>query len=476
MTPYELVQAHYRLPFELYPFQSEDVNTLAPRDRTALYWEPGLGKTAGATHCALYKLETGTQQIVVLMPPLLISQWARWLGRITRIDGSPISVLTYRGSPAERRAMKLNATFILMGIQIFKRDIERIEAEIGRRRLHVILDEAQCIKDVSTANYKTYRDFVSLQTHQLLTGTPLNHPLDAYSYIKLVAPTVYRNLSQFEQIHVAERDFFKNPVAYANLDLLKSNLQINASRKTKEDVLLDLPACTVVPIEYDLDPAHMKLYRLIVNEQLLKYDDDTKLDLTSATALYHALGQVVCQFGFFAGDDSKVSNVYDLIDEVLDELGSAKLVVFANYRRTNEYLVKRYNCPAVYGEISAINKQKAVDRFIDDPNCRLITLQPSSGGVGVDGLQHVSSDILYIEPPVSVAQLTQSLSRVHREGQKLPVTVRMAIANGTIQRHVADRLAEREALVNPLQLSKAVLQAALLGMDTASCPKKAVRA
>ena len=39
---------------------------------------------------------------------------------------------------------------------------------------------------------------------------------------------------------VAERDFFKNPVAYANLDLLKSNLQINASRKTKEAKRLHL--------------------------------------------------------------------------------------------------------------------------------------------------------------------------------------------------------------------------------------------
>ena len=92
-------------------------------------------------------------------------------------------------------------------------------------------------------------------------------------------------------------------------------------------------------------------------------------------------------------------------------------------------------------------------------------MQPSSGGVGVEGFQTVCQDIVYIEPPVSVSQLTQSLSRIHREGQKKPVTVRLCIATGTIQKYVTDRLADREALVNPLQLSKAVLKSALLGVS-----------
>lgn len=467
MTPYEIVVANYQMPFPLYPFQVEAVDELAPLPRSSLLWEPGLGKTAGSTCCALYKLAGSADTVLCILPPILIIQWQKWLAKVKHKDGRPFRVLAYKGAPAERKGMSFDADFVLMSIQIFKRDIERVERELYGKNVHILLDEAQCLRDVSSQNYKTVRDFIGDNTIQLLTGTPLNNVLDAYPFIKVVAPSIYRNLNQFLQIHVAEKDFFGNAISFANLGLLKDNLLVNASRKTKEDVLLDLPECTIVPMEYDLHPYHMKLYQRIVNEQLLKFDDNTKLDLTSATSLYHALGQVVCQLDFFSQDDTKVSAVFDLVDEVVAELEGRKLIIFANYKRTNAAIVKRYGCPGVWGDVSAKDKQIALDRFVEDPTCTLITMQPASGGVGWEGAQTVCQDILYVEPPVSVSQLTQSLSRVHRNGQKNAVTVRMAIATGTIQKHVTDRLADKEALVNPLQLSKAVLKAALLGASDA---------
>ena len=130
---------------------------------------------------------------------------------------------------------------------------------------------------------------------------------------------------------------------------------------------------------------------------------------------------------------------------------------------TNRAIMETYDCPGVWGEISAKEKQAAKDRFINDKDCRLITMAPSAGGVGWDDAQHVCADVLYVEPPLSVSQWTQSLSRVHREGQKRPVTVRMLMAAGTIQEHIVASLTQKEDLVNPLQGSKALLRDAVFG-------------
>lgn len=463
MSPYDTVCKHYDLPFPLYPFQQDAVNELAPLVRNSLYFEPGLGKTATSTVIALYKRLTGANVTLVIMPPLLISQWARWLAKVKHKDGRDFKIMCYRGSPAERRKLDFNADFILTGIQIFKKDIDRFNNELNGKRVHTILDEAQCIKDVSTGNYKTYRDFVDTQSHTLLTGTPLNKPEDAYAYIKLVAPNIYRNLNQFNQIHIAEKDFFDKPVSYRNLDLLTSNLLVNADRKTKEDVLLTLPECTVQPIEYDLDQRHLALYRKLANEQLLKLPDGGKIDVVQATALYHALGQVIMQWSYFAQDDNLQAEGYKLVGEVLDELGSAKLIVFGNYVRTNQELVRRFNCPGIWGQTSPRDKERALGTFIEDDKCRMIVMNPIAGGVGVEGLQHVCSDALYVEPPITPAHFTQSLSRIHRDGQTKAVIVRMAIALGTIQQHLAKTLSARDTLVQPLQGSRATLQAALFG-------------
>jgi SNF2 family DNA or RNA helicase len=296
-----------------------------------------------------------------------------------------------------------------------------------------------------------------VRMYQLLTGTPLNSPMDGYAFINLVAPGVYRNLLHYTNTHVASVDQFDNPKSFQNLDLLKENLLINSSLKTKEDVLHDLPEAIITEIEYELDKKHYALYKTLANDKLLKLPDGEKIDATQATALYHALGQIVCQWHHFGADPALKSKIYDLIEEVLEELGHRKLIVFSNYQRTNEEVVRRFGCPGIWGQIP--HKQKLLNqaRFLYDDRCRLIAMHPQSGGVGLDGFQHVCQDVLYTEPPITPSHWTQSLSRVHREGQTQSVTVRMSIARGTLQRHLTTRLSEKEALIQPVQGAKAYL-------------------
>lgn len=458
MTPHDLVLEHYTFPFQFRPFQIEAINTLSPLPRTGLYLEPGLGKTAVSTACALYKLIKGEAgAVLVIVPPLLVTQWVRWLSRVKLRDGRSLRVVPYEGPPKKRRSLSFDADFVLSGIQVFKRDLERIERETMSRRWHVILDEAHCIKDVASGNYHYYRDYVEGRTHQLLTGTPLNVPIDAYAYCNLVSPGAYRNLLHFETEHVEAKDIFKRPCEYKNLELLQHNLLLNSIRKTKEGVLPDLPEAIVTEIEYDLDPRHYALYKELAMTKLLRLKDDEKIDATQASALFHALGQIVCQWHYFGQDDKLKSNIYTLIEEVVDELGDKKLIVFSNYQRTNEEVVRRYNAPGIWGAIPPKQKLLNLNRFLDDPKCRLIAMHPVSAGQGVDGCQHVCTDVLYSEPPVTPSHLTQSLSRVHREGQTRSVTVRLAVARGTLQRDRVSVLAEKEELVNPIQGSKTYL-------------------
>ncbi len=458
MTPNDLVVAHYDFPFRLHPYQVEAVNFLAPLPRSGLYLQPGLGKTAVATSCALHKRTVGLSEVTLgIMPPLLVAQWARWLSKVQPKTGTALRVTRYEGTPAERRAKSFDADFVLMGIQIFKIDIERITEEFQDKVVFTFLDEAQCIKDVGSQNYQRFKEFVKGRMYQLLTGTPLNSPMDGYAFISLVAPGVYRNLLHYTNTHVLALDQSNNPKSFQNLDLLEENLLINSFLRTKEDVLPDLPEAIITEIEYELDKKHYALYRTLANDKLLQLPDGEKIDATQATALYHALGQIVCQWHHFGADPSLKSKIYYLIEEVLGELGHRKLIVFSNYQRTNEEVVRRFGCPGIWGQIP--HKQKLLNqaRFLDDDKCRLIAMHPQSGGVGLDGFQQVCQDVLYTEPPITPSHWTQSLSRVHREGQTRSVTVRMAIANGTLQRHLTTRLSEKEALIQPVQGAKAYL-------------------
>jgi SNF2 family DNA or RNA helicase len=464
------VNKHFKLPFQPFEFQRAAIEELGLFERSGWYAEPGCGKTLMSTVVALNKqLDNPKLVTFVIMPPILINSWARWLASVGGVD----RVVVYRGTPKERNALKIkNARFILMSVQIFKRDIHRFEREFATRPRLGVVDEATSIKNTDSDNHRTVRDFFNGHGLLLLTGTPLSNPMDVYGYVKLIAPSVYRSLQQFKNIHVEEQDFFGTVTKWRNFDLLQTNLLTNSCRMLKEHVLKDLKQPVYTPIHYPLDEAHRRLYERLMAEQLLEYKSGKIIDATSAIRLHHAAQQIVCNFDHFADDPSKRSAAFDILDAVVEELGLAsgsgkKLLVFSLYRMTNRKLVQYlspYGAVACYSEVSPAQQARNIDRFLADPKCQILIAQPLSAGYGLN-LQEVCSDVLFLETPVVPAHFHQSVARVYREGQRNTPVVRIGIAEGTIQTYLHRRLLEKDALVNRIQIGFEDLRDAIYGDD-----------
>lgn len=155
LSPYELVKTRYTLPFELREFQAVRVDKQALLERTGLYWDVGVGKTSASTVIALYKKLTKGSVAIVLMPPILLKSWLRWL---ESVKGT--SAVIYRGTPAERKQIPLDKDFTLMTIQVFKNDFEYLTKMFEHRPVTLVVDEATSIKNVASQNYKRVRDFL----------------------------------------------------------------------------------------------------------------------------------------------------------------------------------------------------------------------------------------------------------------------------------------------------------------------------
>lgn len=457
MTPYEAVREEFDTPFELYPFQIKEVNTLARFDRCGFYWEAGSGKSAGVAHYALYRsLHSGIKHWIMPMPPILLLQWARFLRSIKdKRTGKPLSVTIYAGTLKQRQELDLNAQFILVSYGLLRNDFEKLSSFYTNREMGVVCDEAQALKNTESITHKAVKLLSEGRNLAMLTGTPLTTPMDAYAYIKLIAPVIYRNIRQFEKLHVKGTDEFGNTLAWDNLDLLADNMKFQASRVLRREVQAELPPVTFNLMVYELKPAHLKLYNRIAQEKLVEFEDGREINAISTQALYSALQQVVINWAHFEDDQTKEPAALELVDEVFDEIGpDAKLVVVANFIRSNAYLLEKlqkYGAVAVYGEVTAKEKQAAIQRFIEDPLCRCIILQPQSAGFGVDGLQHVCSDMLFLEAPTVAPPFYQVAARLDRDGQKSPVNCRIGVANRTVQARMFKRLLENDKTVNSVQ-------------------------
>lgn len=464
MTPFETVQRYYSFPARInpHPLQLDAINNLAPLLNSGEFLDMGVGKTFVSTAIGLYHKIVWGHQIIVIMPPILLRQWGRWLAEIS----PALTVTEYRGTPAQRKAMDLDVDVVLVGIQIFKKEYARFREHFEGKAYSVIIDEATMVGNIESGNHQKVYEFCIAHPTTVLTGTPMNSVMDAYGLLKFSAPGHYRNLREFVNLHVEEVDFYKKPIKFQNLDMLADALTVNSKRVLFEDMYPATETPLYDPVYYDMDPAHYKLYAKLANEELLRLPDGGKIDGTTANKLIHALGQIVCNWGHFSGVPTHKATVIEMIEQKLDELGDGKLVVFAHYKMTVAYLkqhLKKYGVVTVNSEVTDKQKDKNVQTFLNDPACRVMVAQFISAGKGLDGLQHVCNHAFFVEPCQQPRDFHQAVARLHRLGQKRKVHVMMGVANGTTQVRAFKNLLDKDSLVNQVIRTAVDLRSVIFG-------------
>jgi SNF2 family DNA or RNA helicase len=361
------------------------------------------------------------------------------------------------------------ADVVVMSYQIFKKDFIRVTSEFRHKPIFIICDEAAAIRNIRTQTYKAVRDLCRMPNKMftLLSGTPVGNPVHGYAYISLINPTIYRDFRQFITIHVTSVDIFKQPNGFAHLDLLKENLMRQAVRIRADDVL-QLPPIQFVPVEYDLDPKHKRLYDRLVEEKLLVLEDEEVLDGTVAQRLYHS-----CQRLILKAANGEKPQAFSLIDLMLDELdiplSGEKLIVFCNYQDSNKEIyshlrqISGIGAVQAYGGLSPAASRRNLQQFLEDPAIHVLVGNPKTVGEGVDNCQSVSRAILFLELPLTGNVFQQCIARVYREGQKKHCVIKMAIANGTIQQKLQKSIISKEDVIQKVMPTKQTLRAALYG-------------
>lgn len=459
----EQVLAKSPLPFELFDWQKQDIETASQYERFALFLPVGSGKTVIATLTALC---WNDPQIVVLLPPILIRQWVVWLNSLPNSNGA----VAYQGSPKKRHKLPVeNYRWWVMSSDIFKIDFPILSDYFWSKEVTLIVDEAQIIKSSDSKIFDKVKVFSAGRRLLLATGTEMSNPGDAYSYIKLKTPSVYRSKAHFNNVHLAEVDFFGKPVRWEGLDVVAKNLYLQSAKRTKEEVHKHLPKANYIPLEYELSPAHKKLYDKLVNDMLLELPSGQKIDATAASALYNHSQQIIANWGAFAGDPDLRPAVLDVLDMVCDEIelgnpGSSKLIIWTWFKRTTEmvrdYMNEKFANSTV-AAYSGANSAKSVARFLEDPTCTVLVAQPGSAGAGLNP-QHLCWECIFLETPTRTIPFRQAAGRIDREGQKFNPNIRIAMASKTVQCSMFKNLLSSDAEVMSIQ-SERDLRAAMFG-------------
>lgn len=448
--------------------------------RCALFDDMGSGKTMPFQAWGIWYAFSGVR-VVYVMPHNLIKQFQKsWVRTFVGIDQYFVPA-RYHADKKTRDRLAEEWARNCPRVVVTSYDIFRKEFVLFKALDFMVLgmDECQIMGETNNIGYEAVEKFMGPQGEKacmLMTGTPAEAKLvRLFGYINFLTPGVYRNITQFYKLHVIEKEVAVKQrnrqgrlveraidliTGYKNKELLYKNLYLQARRVEKEQVM-DIEPVSVLPYEFELSERHEKLYKKMVAERMLEFEDGSILDATTSTSMReHAIMAIMHPSDL--GIHNEVSGLFKGLDELLAQIGirEKKVLLMAHHRKNIEALAERYskyNPAVIYG---GSNTEKEKMKFIEDDECRLCIINFKAGGVGLDGLQFVSWFGVVCEPITSAGIVDQAIARLRRGGQEHKVTIYYLTCPGTIYAKIIEQedknrdhiqsVVSREALLNGL--------------------------
>ncbi|MFL5243057.1 MAG: DEAD/DEAH box helicase [Gemmataceae bacterium] len=433
------------LKVPLYSYQLRGALFAAFRGRCILGDDMGLGKTVQTMAAAeLLARERNIERVLVVAPASVKYQWET---EIRKFTDRPVQVI--EGGHKYRRALYGQPTFYrLVNYESVLRDVEELNA--WQPDL-IVLDEAQRIKNWEA---KTSRAVKQLRSRYalVLTGTPLENKIEElYSIVQFVDDRRLGPAFQFLNDHRVIDDKGKL-LGYRNLDRIREKLEPILLRRTRAEVLKQLPARTDNLIYVEMTSEQRAPYdeQKAVLGKLIRKKYLTEVDRRRILCCLTNM-RMLCDSSFLydkvTNFSPKLVEFAELMRQLLDS-GPHKAVVFSQWelmlRKTAEVLDRLgIGYVTLHGGVPGKDRRKLMERFREDPDC-LVFLSTDAGGTGLN-LQSADT-VVNLEVPWNPAVLEQRVARVHRLGQHRPVQVFNLVTRDSIEERVLKTLSLKRSL------------------------------
>ncbi|KAF3783221.1 TATA-binding protein-associated factor, partial [Nymphaea thermarum] len=503
-----------KLKVTLRRYQQEGINWLSFLKRFKLHGilcdDMGLGKTLQASAIVASDIEeqrssnSKTSQFpsLVICPSTLVAHWAYEIEKY--IDESVMSPLQYVGSIQERHSLRNNFSkfnVIITSYDVVRKDIEHLHSILWN---YCILDEGHIIKNSKskvTCAVKQLR-----ADHRLiLTGTPIqNNVLELWSLFDFLMPGFLGTERQFQATYGKPLLAAKDSKCSAKdaeagclaMEALHKQVMPFLLRRTKDEVLSDLPEKIIQDRYCDLSPVQMALYEQFSNSDarrdlslLVESEDqqsiaDVAAPSKTSTHVFQAIQYLlkVCSHPLLVLGEkpsrSLVHQISDVIPDCAENLSclhelqhSPKLVALQEI--LEECGIGTDNAgdeAAIAGGgqhralIFAQHKSflDIIERDLFQAHMRSvhwnITAILRVSTVGGLGLNLTSADtLIFMEHDWNPMRDHQAMDRAHRLGQRKVVNVHRLIMRGTIEEKVMS-----------LQKFKVSIANAIINADNAS--------
>nr|GMD10900.1 TATA-binding protein-associated factor BTAF1 isoform X1 [Ipomoea batatas] len=470
----------------------------------------GLGKTLQssaivasdiAEHVAANTAENLPPSLIIC-PSTLVGHWEYEIEKF--IDASLVTTIQYVGSAQERTSLRSQFnrySVIVTSYDVVRKDVDSLRQVFWN---YCILDEGHIIKNAKSKVTLAVKQ-LKAQHRLILSGTPIqNNVLDLWSLFDFLMPGFLGTERQFHASYgkplIAARDpkcSAKDAEAGAlAMEALHKQVMPFLLRRTKEEVLSDLPEKIIQDRYCDLSPVQLKLYEQFsgsdvkqeISSMVKVNESDTGQGSEAPKASTHVFQALqyllkLCSHpllvlgeknsesvssvlsAFLPNGSNIVSELHKphhspklvALQEILEEcgigidasgsdspvnVGQHRVLIFAQHKAFLDIIekdlfhsqMKNVTYLRLDGSVEPDKRFEIVKAFNSDPTIDVLLLTTHVGGLG---LNLTSADTLvFMEHDWNPMRDHQAMDRAHRLGQKKVVHVHRLIMRGTLEEKV----------------------------------------
>ena len=418
----------------------------------------GLGKTIQMLSIIAGYVEENKDRraSIVICPSSLSLNWQNEAKKFT----NEVKTLVIKGNATERKE-QINSInkydIIITSYDFLKRDIELYKEKKYQFR-YAIADEAQYLKNSNTQNAKAVKELLA-DTRYALTGTPIENSLsELWSIFDYIMPGYLFAYKKF-------KTNFETPIVKDNdikvMNKLKLLVEPFILRRTKEQVLTELPEKTITVLNNQMKDEQEKIYINYLAQVKQEVAESIKLNGFEKShiqilAALTRLRQICCHPGLFIKNytegSSKLEQCIEIVKDATDS--GHKILLFSGYTSIFEFIEKELDEKSIKyfkltGSTKVDDRIKMVDEFNENNDIKVFLISLKAGGTG---LNLTGADmVIHYDPWWNASVENQATDRAYRIGQRKNVQVYKLITQNSIEEKIYE-LQEKKA-----NLSKAIL-------------------
>jgi SWI/SNF-related matrix-associated actin-dependent regulator 1 of chromatin subfamily A len=439
--------------------QTEAVEFIRGNKAVPLFDEQGLGKTKVVIDALCQDMEDGLiDGALVICRKYLLPNWEDEIQ-----THSHLKSITFTGTKQQKgNKFMVFSHFYLINYESLMSELERIKMFLKVKKLAIVLDESQKIKNPDSKTTKCVFAIKSLAAKRIIvTGTPVaNKPEDLWAQFYFLddGQLLGGDFNQFKEKYGIELKG-EEPLGprVAKLGDLKEVINRVSIRRLKDQVL-ELPEKRFQDVEIILKGKQKELYEKLKDELYveIKNLEGPRIIDESSNILKKLLRltQLASNPALLDDDYNETPSKFTKLDELVKDLinKGEKLIVWTSFTGNVRLLRRRYKdygALMIFGEIPMEKRKIVVRRFKEDEESKILI---ANAAAAREGLTLTSANnAIYLDRNFNLVDYLQSQDRIHRISQTKPCNIVKIIAKDTVDQYIDEILYKKQKVAQFLQ-------------------------